>query len=156
MPNSIFRPKCALHDFGRHDSGRKIAIWVVLPKLWANRAPRLVNGFAWNPRQNFGNFVNISIFSIFFCFLTIFRRVWYPNVAGSFGWSRKIRKIMVLEGYGKDINFFLKKNWNFFFDSRFGGPKHLRTIVTYCGDLKTMSKSDFGPTDALSRFRHML
>ena len=44
-----------------------------------NRAPRLINGFAWNPREKFGNFVKISIFLDFLVFDQI-SHVWHLNI----------------------------------------------------------------------------
>ena len=65
------------------------------------------------PPRKFWTFSeDFEIFWIFW-FLTIFGRVVHPNVGGDFGVGRKNRKIMVQRGYGKDINFFLKKVENF-------------------------------------------
>ena len=41
---------------------------VFLLDIHENCAPWLVNGFAWNPRENFGNFLKISKFFGFFGF----------------------------------------------------------------------------------------
>ena len=114
----------------------------ILVKLWENRARRLVNGFARNPRQNFGNFVKISNFFWIFWFLTIFGRVVHLNVGGDFrcrknmnfgcfrksftGQGRKIRKH--LTSVSESLNIIKKSYREIFLDFRSSGRFFHRNV----------------------------